>query len=197
MSAAPGGGDPTEPPLPPAGTWTVDASSTIGFVARQFLVQRVRGRFESFRGAVSVAADGTSEVWGEVDASSIATGDQTRDSHLRSAGFLDVERWPTMALVGRLAGTAADGSPLVDTDLTIRGVTRPVAFAIRGLRVGTDGAGATTLTATATATVNRKDFGLRWTPALETAGVVVADRVDLHLGLRVRRTGDWAPAPAG
>lgn len=190
MSAAPAGHERAGEPLPPAGTWTVEESSSIGFVARQFLVNRIRGHFASFRGSVSVTGDGGSAVWGEVDASSIATGDQVRDAHLRSADFFDVERWPTMALVGRLAGTTADGLPQVDTELTIRDVTVPVSFSVRGLRVGTDAAGSATLAATATAAVNRTDFGLRWTPTIETGGVVVADRVELVLDLRARRTAD-------
>lgn len=170
------------------GTWDVERSSTVGFVARQFLVHRVRGRFVDFWATLEVGPDGQPTVTGEIRASSVDTGDAARDQHLRSADFFDVERWPTMSLVGTLAGSGAEPETLrVDTEMTIRDVTRPVPFTVRMLRVDEATGLGVTMSALATATVNRKDFGLRWTPTLETGGVVVADRVDLVLDLRARR----------
>lgn len=189
------GGGVTEEPgadgtVPAAGTWEIDRSSTVGFVARQFLVNRVRGRFASFRATVEVADDLGATITGEVQAASVDTGDPARDQHLRSADFFDVARWPTMTLVAEMAGADLDRSSFVlDSRLTIRDVTRTVPFTVRLLQV-TDGPGAApTLTAAALASVSRKDFGLQWSPALETGGVVVADQVDLVLDLRARRVG--------
>lgn len=190
MSPEPGSGSDREP-WPAAGRWEVDASSTVGFVARQFLVHRVRGRFDRFRATLDVGEDRQPTVSGEVQASSVETGDPARDDHLRSPDFFDVERWPTMALTGRVTGPGPEPDTLlVDAELTIRGITRAVPFTVRQLRVSQEGGGSPVLSATALATVNRKDFGLQWTPTLETGGVVVADRVELVLDLRARRLDD-------
>lgn len=189
---------------PAAGRWEVEPSSTVGFVARQFLVQRVRGRFQRFAAPLEVAGDGRATVTGQVEAASVDTGDPARDRHLRSADFFDVARWPTMTLVGQVVPRSDDPAELVcEAELTIRDVTRPVPFAVQllgqGPGAGTEGvtrsepdvtgsgSDVATLTATVSAAVNRKDFGLRWAPALESGGVLVSDSVDLLLHLRVRR----------
>lgn len=176
-------------PLRP-GVWTVDPTSRVGFVARQFLVHRVRGWFSRFSATVEVAEDRRHvTVHGQATAASITTGDAARDAHLRSSDFLDVEQWPELHLTGVVIAEApAPGAYLVDADLTIRSITRTVRFDVvlggppHGA-VPDDG-----ITAVARATVDRSDFGLRWTPALETGGVVVADRVDLVLDLVAHRS---------
>ena len=78
------------------GTWTIDAShSTVGFTARHLMITKVRGRFGSVSGAVTVAEDPLpSSVEATVDLASVDTGDAGRDEHLRSADFFDVENHP-------------------------------------------------------------------------------------------------------
>ncbi len=209
-NGASGTGGPEAPePVPSPGTWAIDRSSTVGFVARQFLVHRVRGRFGSFRATVEMGTQVVgASITGEVDTGSVVTGDPARDEHLRSAEFFDAERWPTMRLVGRIARTAPHGY-VADTELTIRDVTRPVAFDVRfrhpaagggavrgGASEGSEGGGASeaggdddgpTVAAVALATVSRKDFGLCWNATIETGGVIVADQVDLVIDLVARR----------
>jgi polyisoprenoid-binding protein YceI len=171
--------DPEQAPASPVprGTWTVNPESTaLQFVARHFFVSKIRGRFLDFSGTIVVgdtAVDTT--VHGTAQAASIETGDEARDDHLRSTDFFDVEQWPTLTLVGKVVEPTRQGY-LLRTDLTIRDVTRPVDF---DLVMGTGSP--TVLRATAYATINRKDFGLRWNATLETGGVVVADQVELVL----------------
>ena len=70
-------------------------------------------------------------------------------------------------------------------DLTIRGVTRPVVFAVEGGAAGQDPWGATRIGLSAATKINRKDFGLTWNAALETGGVLVGDEVTLTLDLQL------------
>ncbi|MDA8281119.1 MAG: YceI family protein [Actinomycetota bacterium] len=190
LSSGPPGTDDPEvgEPAPDPGTWTVDRASTVGFVARQFLVHRVRGSFGSFRATVEVSRDLLgSTIAGEVDIGSVDTGDPARDDHLRSAAFFDVARWPTGQLAGRVTGTGPHGHTAV-TKLTIRDITVPVTFDVR-LRVAEHHAGTSPMfAAIALATVNRKDFGLCWNTTLETGGVVVSDYVDLVLDIVAHKT---------
>ena len=81
--------------------WNVDPShSTIGFVARHLMVSKVRGHFATFSGTITIADDPLqSKVEATVDIASVTTGDDTRDGHLKSADFFDLEKNPNMTLV--------------------------------------------------------------------------------------------------
>ena len=165
-----------------AGVWNVDSShSTIGFVARHLMVSKVRGSFGTFTGTVTIAEDPlASKVEASAETASITTGDETRDNHLRSADFFDVENFPTVTLVSK--GLDKKGSDFVlRTDLTIKGVTKPVDFELEFDGVSGDPWGGTRVGFSAEAEVNRKDWGLEWNMALETGGVLVGEKVKIVL----------------
>src|SRR5690349_15620421 len=112
-----------------AGTWTIDASHTeVGFVVRHMMVSKVKGRFSKVEGTITVAENLLdSSVEATVSAASIDTRDENRDNHLRSADFFDVENHPQWSF--RSTGIRPDGSDyLLDGELTLKGVTRPVTF---------------------------------------------------------------------
>ena len=164
------------------GTWTVDPShSTIGFVARHLMVSKVRGHFASFSGALTIDSDPfLSKVEATVDIASVTTGDETRDGHLKSADFFDLEKYPNMTLVS--TGIEKNGSDYVlHSDLTINGVTKPVDFELEFNGVSADPWGGTRAGFSAEADVNRKDWGLEWNVALEAGGVLVGDKVKIQL----------------
>lgn len=164
------------------GTWTVDAShSTVGFVVRHLVVAKVRGRFSEFAGSLTIAADPLqSKVEATVQAASIDTNDDGRDGHLRGADFFDVEQFPQWSLVST-GIEAAGGDYVLHTNLTIKGVTQAIDFALEFDGVATDPWGNVKAGFTAEAEVNRKDFGLEWNVALEAGGFVVGDKVKLTL----------------
>ncbi len=173
-------------PRLPVGRWTVDAErSSISFTARHLLVTKVRGTFSQVHGTIDVAADPfRSSVEAVAEVASLSTGDSARDGHLVSADFFDAERWPHMTLTG--SGLRSSGERyLLDAIMTIRNVSRIVQFVVTASAppLAPDGSDGPQGFArfTALATVNRKDFGLRWNAAIETGGVVVGDMIDLHL----------------
>src|SRR4029078_8199428 len=83
------------------GTWNIDpVHSAVGFVARHLMVTKVRGRFNKFSGTLTIAEDPLqSKVEASADISSFSTGDETRDGHLTSADFFNIEQNPTITLV--------------------------------------------------------------------------------------------------
>ena len=180
-------GNPDTPHGIHPGTWRVDPDGTsLQFIARHFMVSKIRGKFLRFTGDIVIVDNPLdSTVTGSADATSVTTGDEARDDHLRSPDFFDVNRWPTLGLDGRVVEASSRGYVL-RTDLTIRNVTRSVDFDL--VIIGKDD---TTLSVTARAAVNRKDFNLRWNATIETGGVVVADQVDLLLSVHATRV----PAP--
>lgn len=166
-----------------AGTWTVDpAHSEIAFVARHLMVSKVRGRFNTFEGEIVTAPNPLdSTVTATVDLSSVTTGQEQRDNHLRSSDFFEIDKHPKMTY--RSTGIRQDGEDIVmDGELTIKDVTRPVPLKleINGFGPGI-APGETRAGFTATGEINRRDFNVNWNAALESGGLVVGDRVQIQL----------------
>src|SRR5262245_51510170 len=114
-----------------AGTWTIDpAHSAVGFSVRHLMVSKVRGTFTEFEGALQIGSDPVdSSVTATVTMASIDTRDATRDAHLRSPDFFETDTYPTMTYRSTAVRPDADGF-VVDGELTLHGVTRPVALAL-------------------------------------------------------------------
>lgn len=169
------------------GTWNVDPShSTVGFVARHLMITKVRGRFTDFSGAVEVAPDPLqSTVRATVNLASITTGDQGRDAHLRSADFFDADGGGSPAMTFVSTGVKDDdGDYVLFGDLTVKGVTHQVEFALEFDGVAADPWGGTRAAFTAETEIDRREFGLVWNVALETGGVLVGDKVKVQLDIQ-------------
>ncbi len=175
-----------------SGTWTIDpVHSEVGFSVRHMMVSKVRGKFGSFNGEVVTGADPlASSVTAEIDLSSIDTGNADRDTHIRSADFFEVDAHKTMTY--RSTGVRVDGDDYVlDGDLTLRGVTKSVPLHLEIGGFGPDPFGGTRAGFTATGEIKRSEFGVDFNAALETGGVVVGDKVNLHLEIEaVLNAGD-------
>jgi polyisoprenoid-binding protein YceI len=167
------------------GTWDIDPThSDVSFSVRHMMVSKVRGRFASFTGEIVTGEDVTgSSVRATIDATSIDTGNAQRDGHVRSADFFDVENHPEWTYVS--TGVRADGDDLVvDGELTIKGVTRPVPLALELNGFGPDAYGGTRAGFTATTSINRNDFGVDIVMPLDGGGVVVGEKVQITLEIQ-------------
>ena len=173
------------PTLAFASSWNIDPDhSSIGFKVRHLMVSNVKGAFGKVQGSVNVDDQDItrSKVNVTIDTASIDTGVAKRDTHLRSAEFLDVAKFPTMTFVStRVAKNGANGLK-VTGNLTLHGVTRPVVLNVEGPSLESkDPRGNIRRGASASAKIDRKDFGLTWNKALETGGVVVGDEVSIDI----------------
>ncbi|MEV6907110.1 YceI family protein [Amycolatopsis sp. NPDC051071] len=153
----------TEIPGYVAGKWTVDtAHSNIAYTVKHLGLAKSRGNFTAFTGEVVTAENILeSTVTVEIDASSVASGVDGRDTHLKSEDFFHVDEHP--AITFRSTGIREDGGDyVIDGELTWRGKSVPVSLEAEFNGVGTNPANndATTLGVSATATVNRRDFGI-------------------------------------
>ena len=167
--------------------WQVDgAHSAVNLSVRHMVISKVRGRFGRWNAKLALdTADLTrSSVEVEIEAASIDTGVADRDAHLRSPDFLSAEKYPTLRYASRRVEALAGDRLRVVGDLTIRGVTREVVLDVDYGGQGKDPWGNQRVGFTATASLNRRDFGLTWNQALETGGVLVADRVDVEIELQ-------------
>jgi polyisoprenoid-binding protein YceI len=168
--------------LPTPGTFEIDPSHThVGFSVRHMMA-KVRGRFASFSGTVTVADDvSASAVDVNIDVASIDTRDEQRDGHLRSPDFFDAESHPHMTYRSTGLTSKGEGRYQVDGELTIKGVTRPVPLDLAFEGVGIDPWGNQRLGFSATAEIDREQFGLTWNQALETGGVLVGKKVRIEI----------------
>jgi polyisoprenoid-binding protein YceI len=165
-----------------AGTWTIDpVHSEVGFSVRHMMVSKVRGRFNTFSGEI-VTGDkpADSSVTAEIDLTSIITGNEQRDAHLRSADFFEVETYPKMTY--RSTGVREDdGDFIVDGELTLKGVTKSVPLRLEVNGFGEDPYGGTRAGFTGTAEINRRDFNVNFSAPMQNGGAVVSDKVTISL----------------
>ena len=167
-----------------AGTWTLDTShSEIGFTVRHAGISKVRGQFKEATATLDLAENvADSKVNATIQTASFDSGDVNRDGHVRGEDFFDVEKFPEISFVSN--GLVAKGDSYeLQGDLTIKGVTRPVALETELNGVAVDPFGNTRAGVSAETTISRKDFGLTWNALLETGGVLVSDKVAINLEL--------------
>jgi len=169
------------------GTWTIDpVHSDVGFVIRHPMISNVKGHFTEFEGQIVTAEDPrNSEVTATIDMTSIDTADAMRDTHLRTADFFEVEKYPTMSY--RSAGVRPDGDGfLIEGELTLKGVTLPVPLTleINGFGVdpfAPDPAVGARAGFSATGEINRIDFGVSYNGPIPGGGVALAEKVQIIL----------------
>jgi polyisoprenoid-binding protein YceI len=172
-------------PLSP-GRWTLDTNhSSVGFTIRHLGVSKVRGRFTRFEADVVVGETlDTTSVTATIDVASIDTANADRDAHVLSPDIIDVTRRPTLTF--RSTGVqAAESGYLVDGELTIGEVTRPVTLAVElgGVEDFVDGSRHAGFEATAE--VRRKDFGIDLALPPGIKGAVLGDVVKVELDLQL------------
>ena len=167
------------------GTHAIDAThSNVEFAVKHMMISTVKGRFGDVSGTVNVPAAGEPTVDVTINAASIDTRVDARDSHLKSADFFDVEKYPTLRFVSTKATRTDDGYTLVG-NLTIRDVTKPVTLEVTDEGTGIDPWGNAKSGFSATGKINRSDFGLNWNAALETGGVLVSEEVKLAFDVQL------------
>lgn len=177
-------------------TYTIDpAHSSAQFSIRHMMITNVRGGFSSVKGTVEYDSDepGNSTVNVLIDVNTIKTLDEQRDAHLRSADFLDVEKYPTITFKSTKVTSEDDGESKVEGNLTIHGVTKPVVLKVEGPSAeGKDPWGNVRMGASATTKIKRSDFGLTWNAALETGGIMVADDLKIELEVQMIKSAPTA-----
>ena len=168
------------------GTWKLDpAHSELSFWVRHLKITKVRGVFENFDVTVTTPEDPSRiSIDASIDVSSVNTGQEQRDNHLRSSDFFLVEQHPHMTF--RSTDIQVDGDAFtIDGELTLRGVTKTVTLTGEFGGVITDDYGRTKAGASASTTINRQDFGVSWNAALEAGGFTLGDDVTITIDLQV------------
>lgn len=167
-----------------AGTWAIDPShSEVGFTVRHLGLSKVRGRFNSFSGTVTIAENQlASGVSASIDLSSVDTNNEMRDGHLQSADFFNAETNPTMTFVS--TGVSENS---LSGELTIRGITKPVTLDLDYHGVAIDNYDSTRAGFSASGQISRSDFGIEFNAPLGVDGMLIADKVNIELEIEAVR----------
>jgi polyisoprenoid-binding protein YceI len=175
--------------IPTPGTFALDAAhSEVAAVARHLVVSKVRGTFANVTGTIVVAEDPLqSSVTASIPAETINTNSPDRDTHLRSADFLDVEKYPTLDFRSTSVVSHKGNEFVLLGDLTIRGTTREVELKVEYDGIARSPWGQEVLAFTATTEFDREDFGMTWNQALETGGVLVSKKISVHISAEAVR----------
>lgn len=169
--------------------WQIDTShSTITFTVRHMFT-KMRGRFARFNGEITTVGDSFTDgaVNVQIEADSIDTNDAQRDGHLRTNDFFGSDANPTIVFVSTSVTPRGGNDFLVNGNLTIRGVTRPVTLTTEFEGGGKTPFGTEVASWTAHAEINRKDFDLNWNAPLEAGGFLVGDDVKIELAIEAVR----------
>lgn len=167
------------------------AHSSAQFTVRHMMITNVHGSFCGVEGTVVYDPDHPAESTLEavINAATVNTLEPQRDTHLKSADFLDVEKYPTITFKSKQVTPAGDGELRVVGDLTLHGVTREVVLNVEGPTAeAKDPWGNLRIGASATTKIKRSDFGLTWNASLETGGFLVGDELKIALDVSMIRS---------
>jgi polyisoprenoid-binding protein YceI len=165
-------------------TWKTDkAHSGVKFTVSHLVIAEVEGRFTDFDATVTTTKDDWSDmaVQATIKTASISTDNERRDNHLRSDDFLNAEKFPELTFKSTKVEASGKDTYRITGDLTIRDITRPVILDATFKGVIKDPSGRTKAGFRATTTIDRFDWGVKWSKAVETGGLVAGKDVTITL----------------
>ena len=171
----------------PSGTWSIDPVwSALEFEVKKLGLINVKGRVLGFTGTIRGGEQPSIE--GTADVSSITTFDETRDTHVQAPDFFDTARYPELSFDSK--SVEAEGDQLVvQGDLTIKGVTKPVELRGRFLGTETDPMGNERIALELSGAIDRTDFGLEWNAPLPGGGFLLPNEVALKASFAAVKEG--------
>ncbi len=169
----------------PTGTWNVDpAHSSVEFRVKHLGIATVRGHFNEFEGRVEIGDDVTAaKAYGTIKAASIDTNEPQRDGHLRSADFFDADNHPEITFESTAITPLDEDTFEVSGDLTMRGVTKPIALTVDATGTEIDPWGNVRVGFEAMATIDRSDWDMTFNQALGSGNMLVSDKVVIALDI--------------
>lgn len=166
--------------------WNVDpVHSSVKFTVSHLVISDVEGGFKKFSGSISADKPDFTDAAIEftVDVKSISTDNDMRDNHLKSPDFFDAEKFPEMTFKSTSFKKVSGNKYELVGDLTMHGITKSVKFSVDYGGTMNDGMGNIKAGFKATAVIDRFNYGLKWSKATETGGLVVGNEVTINLRL--------------
>jgi polyisoprenoid-binding protein YceI len=163
--------------------WLVDpVHSEIHFKVKHLMISNVTGHFKHFTVSAETEGDDFSkvhEIIFEADVQSIDTGNSQRDTHLKSSDFFNHEKHGKIHFHSERYEKKGD-KEILHGNLTIRGMTKPVAIDVEFGGIARDSYGNTRAGFAISGKLSRAAFGLTYNAATETGGVLIGDEVKFN-----------------
>jgi polyisoprenoid-binding protein YceI len=180
-------------------SWNFDPQhSHIEFAVRHMVIHTVRGWFDRFNVNINYDEQNPTNTTVEatIEAASLNTRSEQRDAHLRSADFLDAEKYPTLTFKSKRVEQSGKNRGRLIGDLTIRGVTREVALDLTNNGQIVSPWGTTVAGFVGETKISRKEWGLTWNQILEGGSLLVGDEITITIELELHKQPEAAPAEA-
>jgi len=161
--------------------YDIDAThSTLGFAIKHMQVGTTRGGFNDYTGSVSYDPDDFSTFNAEatIQVNSIDTKVEARDKHLKSPEFFDAEKFPTITFSSTRLEKRGEGTVIVGS-LTMKDITKEITFPVLISGPVKSPYGATVIGIEGETMINRQDYGISFSKALDNGGLMVDDMVKL------------------
>ncbi|MVU81694.1 hypothetical protein GPX89_31205 [Nocardia sp. ET3-3] len=182
-------------PAPPPGPWTIDPMhSTVQATARHLGIASIKARFAEVGGRLDVGEIfEQSTGFAEIKAATVDTGIGMRDDHLRSADFLDVDRYPLITFTGSGFRRTGGDTWLMPGDLTLHGQTRRIDLTVTYGGYGPDPWGGVRAAFHAETLLHRDDFAIDYNAVVRAGIAAVGTTVKIELDMELVQ-GDRLPA---
>jgi len=173
--------------------WLVDqAHSEISFKVRHLMISHVKGTFKTFDASIYTTGKDfrTAEVDLWIEVSSINTGDEKRDEHLKSLDFFDVKKFKQITFISStIEKSDADGNHELWGELTMMGITQNIKLNLQLGGLLNDPWGNERAGFTVTGKINRSNWGLTWNSPIESGGLMVSDEIAISCEVELTNIG--------
>ena len=177
--------------------YTVDrVHSEVSFRVRHF-VAKTPGRFDDFSGTITVVPGKPAESSVEftIKAASVNTANASRDTHLKSADFFDVEKYPEITFKSTKIAPVDSDTFNVTGIFTMHGTARELTIPVDFGGTVTDARGTVKAGFSLATKINRKDYGILWNQTLDTGGMVLGEEVEITINIEANKRKPDAAAP--
>ncbi len=162
--------------------WVIDPThSEITFKVKHLMISNVKGEFKTFQATIDGEDFTKSKISASIDADSISTNNEDRDTHLKSADFFEVENYPNITFESTSIKKVDDDEFKIVGDLTIKGVTKEITLDTEFGGYMKDPYGNEKAGFSIDGKINRKDFGLNWNATLEAGGIMVGNEIKINV----------------
>lgn len=161
--------------------WAIDPThSEITFKVKHLMISNVKGEFRTFQANIDGEDFTNSIISANIDASSISTNNNDRDTHLKSPDFFEVEKYPEITFVSTSFKKIDENEYELVGNLTMKGTTKEIKLNTEFGGFIKDPYGNEKAGFSINGKLNRKDFGLNWNAALEAGGVMVGNEIKIN-----------------
>lgn len=181
-----------ETPQSTSVSYQIDAThSTLGFAVKHLGVGTTRGGFNTYEGSITFDPNdfSTFEAIVTLDANTIDTKNEGRDKHLRGPDFFDTEKFPEIKFYSTRLEKTADGSTVIIGDLTMKDVTKEITIPVEISGPVASPFGSTVIGINGQLQVNRQDYGISFSKAMDNGGLIVGDMVNIVIEIEAHHKG--------